>query len=353
MKDREFHSETAGDLDPDTIMEGLDEAADDEPVGPRSVPDRVAGRLLITHDGFGVRAALRHMGIDVRLNTRADREEYRIPGREVGGADFGLKAEGDDARWHPVTHLFNKRLQEAIRANCVGRNKDGKHTAKNFSLPTLRANVMFACGLNEVDPFREWLESLPEWDKTPRLETWLWKHALNLAEETDDAVALARWASMAIPYLVVVRTMTRHAVKCDETPVLIGPQEAGKSSAIAWLLPPDVREWAFSDGLSFASTGKERMEIMNNRALVEISEFIGASRADVAMIKAFMSRVDDGTHRKPWREVVIPQIRRCALVGTSNPGASVAERSHRQPPLRGIERQGSPHRRWRRDEMAR
>ena len=165
----------------------------------------------------------------------------------------------------------------------------------------------------EVDPFMVWLESLPAWDKEPRLESWLCD-----VFKADGGCKLTEWASMFIPLGAVWRTY-EPGEKLDEMPVLIGAQGCGKSTALRWLLPPDHPEW-FTDGLHLASDSKSRVEALQGRVIVEAAEMAGSNRAELESLKSFLSRTDDGSVRLSFRRDPETALRRCVIVGTTNVG---------------------------------
>ena len=100
-------------------------------------------------------------------------------------------------------------------------------------------------------------------------------------------------------------------------PVLIGPQGAGKSTALRCLLPPQHPEW-FSDGLRLSADDKVRAETLQGRVIVEAGEMAGATRAERESLKAFLSRVDDGSVRLAYRRNPELMLRRCVLAGSTN-----------------------------------
>ena len=166
------------------------------------------------------------------------------------------------------------------------------------------------CYSREVDPFIEWLESLPEWDGQSRLAMWL----MDVFDTPPST--LAAWAGAFMVLGPIARAYSPGA-KLDEMPVLIGPPGCGKSTAIRCLLPQDSPEW-FIDGLDLAGNPKERAEALQGRVLVEAAEMSGVSRADVESLKAFLSRTDDGAVRLSYRRDPEQMLRRCVIVGTAD-----------------------------------
>ena len=165
----------------------------------------------------------------------------------------------------------------------------------------------------ETDFFVEWLETLPPWDGHRRVDGWL--HSCFDIDPLDE---LATWAARFL-LLGAVSRAYEPGMKLDETPVLVGAQGIGKSTALRLLFP--ASEWGsrwFADGLHLAADPKTRAEALQGRVLVEASEMAGSTRADLEMLKAFLSRTDDGTIRLAYRRNPESSPRRAIICGTSN-----------------------------------
>ena len=108
---------------------------------------------------------------------------------------------------------------------------------------------------NNVDPFAHFLDSLPKWDRKPR--PWL----LDCFTVDSEHVELAEWASRSIPLTAVTRSLTRDVerIKVDETAILIGPHDIGKSTVLSQLFPTDYQEW-FGDRLDFGDNDQKQVE---------------------------------------------------------------------------------------------
>ena len=165
----------------------------------------------------------------------------------------------------------------------------------------------------ETDFFGDWLDTLDAWDGHRRVDGWL-----HSCFDIDPGDELAAWASRFL-LLGAVARCRQPGAKLDETPVLVGPQGIGKSTALRWLLPPG--RWGdrwFCDGLHLAADPKQRAETLQGRVIVEVSEMAGSSRADLESLKAFLSRTDDGSVRLAYRHNPETSPRRAILCGTTN-----------------------------------
>ena len=91
-------------------------------------------------------------------------------------------------------------------------------------------------------PIREFIESLPEWDKVPRVDTLLVDYLG--AGNTAYVRAVTRKTLCA-----AISRVLRPGCKFDSMLVLNGPQGVGKSTLIAKL----AGEW-FSDSLNLGDT---------------------------------------------------------------------------------------------------
>ena len=172
-----------------------------------------------------------------------------------------------------------------------------------------------AYGYNRVDPFKQWLDSLPEWDGKGRLATWMFEIYETRKEERE----LVEWVGGATMCAAMWRTMEAHPVKIDEVPVLLGGPGIGKSTFGRAMLPdiPDAYAW-FSDGLDFSADPKAMLEACLGKAIIEIQEMSGAIKADRAKVKSFLSREMDNSIRLAYDRDVVDAVRRFAIYGTAD-----------------------------------
>ena len=162
----------------------------------------------------------------------------------------------------------------------------------------------------EVDPFLLWLEALPQWDGTKRL------HRLLADTFKAEENPLTSWASTSL-CLGPIQRAFEPGCKLDQVVVLIGSQGIGKSSLLSCLLPSTEPDW-FSDSLSMTDDLKKRVESLQGRVIVELSDLQGFTKADMQSMKSFITRRDDGSVRLSFRHNPETALRRCILVGTSD-----------------------------------
>ena len=91
-------------------------------------------------------------------------------------------------------------------------------------------------------------------------------------------------------------------------------QGTDKSSALATLAVRD--EW-FSDDLPLNVEGKQVIESLRGRWIVEAGEMSGMKRTDIAHIKALLSRTVDRA-RLAYGRIVSEVPRQCVIAGTTN-----------------------------------
>ncbi len=171
------------------------------------------------------------------------------------------------------------------------------------------ANKIFdACSLvchrHTVNAVKDFLNALPAWDGVPRLDT-LFVDYLGAAD-TEYTRAAARKSFAA----AVARAM-EPGIKYDTMPILAGPQGLGKST----LLRIMGGDW-FSDSLDTFG-GKEAYELIQGSWLLELGELNGLSKAEMNVVKQFLSKLAD-IFREPYGRRTREFPRRCVFFGTTN-----------------------------------
>ena len=216
----------------------------------------------------GLEDTLTSLGVRVRYNLRANTAEWR---------------RGQSA-WQAFTDRSEDNLRQEIEREFFTTDK-GRETSLHFSREKWRECLNALLFLREVDPFVEWLDTLPAWDQRPRIKQLL--QDFFGAEENE----LTRWASV-YPIVGGIQRTFDPGCQLDESPVLIGDGGIGKSTFLKALVPDAATEW-FSDRVSLLAPSKDQVEAMLSAVIVEFAEMIGVKRASNEAIKAFWTRRHD------------------------------------------------------------
>lgn len=158
----------------------------------------------------------------------------------------------------------------------------------------------------DFNPLQIWLESL-EWDGKKRMDTWLIQ-ASDLADTPYN-----RTVSRMLLYAAVGRAL-RPGIKFDSMVILEGPQGGYKSTLIRWL----GGNWA-ADGLPpiGGHNYKDVISAMLGKWLIEIDELASMRKADVDVLKSFLSKTEDRV-RLPYERHTRTLARQCVFIGTTN-----------------------------------
>lgn len=155
-------------------------------------------------------------------------------------------------------------------------------------------------------PIREYLESLPEWDGVERLDTLL----IDLFGAADSLYV--REVTRKCLTAAVAR-IYKPGTKFDSVLVLDGPQGIGKSTFFRKL----AGDW-FSDSLSLTDMrDKTGAELVQGHWIMELGEMAGMKKADIEVVKSFVSRQDD-IYRAAYGRNVESHKRQCIIVGSTN-----------------------------------
>lgn len=154
-------------------------------------------------------------------------------------------------------------------------------------------------------PILSWLTGL-EWDGVPRAYEWL--HIYGGAE--NNAYTCEAGLLMLV---AAVRRLLQPGYKFDQMLVLEGPEGCGKSSAIRIL----SNEW-FTDSVPIhLPDPKYAIEAMHGAWIAECAELSGIKKAEVEIVKAFLSRqIDRG--RPPYGRKTLAVPRQWVIFGSTN-----------------------------------
>jgi predicted P-loop ATPase len=170
---------------------------------------------------------------------------------------------------------------------------------------------------NAYHPVRDYLDSVA-WDGDERLRGWLARYMGAAAEPGDGADQgeverhVAYHQAVGERWLIsAVARIFKPGCKVDCVIVFEGPQGAGKSSALRILAGP----W-FSDELGEIGS-KDAAEQVAGAWIHELPELDALSRAEIAKVKAFVSRSTD-RFRPAYGRRVMEFPRQAVFAGTIN-----------------------------------
>ena len=157
---------------------------------------------------------------------------------------------------------------------------------------------------NNFHPVRDYLNGL-QWDGTERLDTMLTDYLGAEPSELTRAMTRKHFAA------AVARVMTP-GVKYDYVLTLIGPEGSGKSTLVRLM----ARDTWFTDSLN-SIEGKEAMEQLRGKWLVEMGELTNYKKSTSEAYKAFLSKQDD-SFRPAYGRKTETYPRQCVFFATTN-----------------------------------
>ena len=157
---------------------------------------------------------------------------------------------------------------------------------------------------NNFHPVRDYLNGL-QWDGTERLDTMLTDYLG--AEPSELTKAMTRKHFTA----AVARVMTP-GVKYDYVLTLIGKEGTGKSTLVRYM----AKDTWFTDSLT-SIEGKEAMEQLRGKWLVEMGELTNYKKSTSEAYKAFLSKQDD-SFRPAYGRKTETYPRQCVFFATTN-----------------------------------
>ncbi len=225
----------------------------------------------------------------------------------------GMEIKGEVPWKHPSK--FWRDADDAQLISYVDAHY-GTFSARNYDIAVTKVADDRA-----YHPIREFIESLPEWDKVPRVDTLLVDYLG--AGDTAYVRAVTRKTLCA-----AISRVLRPGCKFDSMLVLNGPQGVGKSTLIAKL----AGEW-FSDSLNLGDTkDKTAAEKLQGYWILEIGELAGLKKAEVETLRSFLSRQNDIYPRGLWQTGHAP-FASMRVLWHHQRRVRLSAGHHRQPPL--------------------
>jgi predicted P-loop ATPase len=187
--------------------------------------------------------------------------------------------------------------------------------------PTTAAQAVAAVADDHrFHPVREYLEGLV-WDGVPRLDTWLATY-LGVSVGGDEPETKRKYlqeVGRRWPIAAVAR-IYRPGCKVDTSPIFEGSQGAGKSQALAALVPN--RDW-FTDEIADIGS-KDSAQDLRGKWIIELAELSAMGRGSIERTKAFMSRGIDH-YRPSYGRRAMDFPRQCVFGGTTNADTYLAD----------------------------
>lgn len=163
------------------------------------------------------------------------------------------------------------------------------------------------CRQGDFHPVVDYLRSLT-WDGTARIDTWLTDYAQ--AEDSPYVRAVSRL------FLVgAVRRVRQPGCKFDEMLIFINPKQGTDKSTALQTLATRM-EW-FTDSLPLNASGKQIIERLSGKWIVEASDLSGMHKSDRDELKDFLSRRFD-RDRLSYDRYSTEMPRQSVFAGTTN-----------------------------------
>ena len=222
---------------------------------------------------------------------------------ELESIAFNKHRDGIDARdglpWEQMKGGWNDSDNASLKVYLS--NKYGIYS------PTKTKDAILAVAAERsYHPIKEYLDHLPEWDGTDRVETLL----IDYFNATDNSYTRAVTRKMMV---AAVARIVHPGTKFDSVLILNGPQGIGKSTFFAKL----AGDW-FSDSLTLTDMkDKAGPEKLQGYWILELGELAGMRKTDVEVVKSFISRSDD-KYRASYGVNVESHPRQCIIVGSTN-----------------------------------
>lgn len=209
--------------------------------------------------------------------------------------------------WAPGAGRYPRQLVDADDVEATAWvNRIGIHVAAISPI----SNALSAAAVhNPFDKVVDWLEDLPQWDRTPRLFHWLSK--VTGCEDSRYTRAVGGRFIISL----VARAL-RPGCKVDDMLVLVGAQGALKSTLLRTIVS-GPGDWAFSDCLGDIRRPQDYMPTLMGPWLVEVAELSQFTRKEVEAVKKFLSTQSD-RFRLAYGRRAIDIARRGCIAGTSN-----------------------------------
>lgn len=172
------------------------------------------------------------------------------------------------------------------------------------SAGTISAGVSMVAHRNRFHPVREWLEALPAWDGTERLDHWL-----------TDCIGIpdSQYVRLVGRFFLLgmVARIYKPGCAMQYMPIFEGPQGKGKSTMLRILGGDWYAETPFKIG------DKDAYQQLQGTWLYEIPEMDSFNKAESTAVKAFVT-IQVDRYREPYARRPVDRPRQCVFAGNTN-----------------------------------
>ena len=267
---------------------------------PEPVDD---GREIVPglKDEYMILECLNRMGYELRFNVRTVKFEMR----EVG-SDGSWETMDGDAEFECL------RMDLMRQFHYQGEDKKIRRVI--YSSTDLLSMTKALQKRVRVDPFLDYVNGLPAWDKVERLPTLL-QDIFGLVPGEDNE-RLGEWGGLNL-FLGSLTRVLEPGEKSDTLPCLLGEQGLRKSTLFGLMFPADLRDACFTDSVDLALPAKELSEITAGSVICEVPDLQGVRGSRLNKLKAYLSRTSD-RGRAAWAKYVKDTKREFLFWGTAN-----------------------------------
>ena len=177
----------------------------------------------------------------------------------------------------------------------------------------IRDAVLFVASENKFDSAIEWINRLI-WDGVPRINNFMTDYMGAVETYYAESVGCYLWTALAGRVL-------SPGIKADMSPIFVGNQGAGKSTAVAAIVP-DIE--FFTEVSLIGEKDADLSRKMRGSLVAEIGELRGLNSRDIESIKAFITRTHEEWTPK-FKEFNTKFPRRLVFIGTTNQDQFLAD----------------------------
>ncbi|AJJ58627.1 virulence-associated E family protein [Yersinia pseudotuberculosis] len=177
---------------------------------------------------------------------------------------------------------------------------------KKFEEAAIKRAVRLIAFENRYDSLKDWISKLPEWDGTPRIDTFFCRHWRIDQSAYTKAVGRYWWTLLAGRAL-------EPGIKGDMAVVLVSQQGKNKSEGIRSMAPTPEHYME----LDFEKPAAERIREMRGHNVIELGEMRGMNKAGIGAVRVTISTRAD-RNRGLYREHYDILLRRCGFIATVN-----------------------------------